>query len=432
MRINKLELKNFRGFEELTIEFPEGESGLAVFIGVNGSGKSSVLESLAFMMQSFVNDMFSIIHNNPINFSTKDIKIKNPQAIIKVEATSFHIPRHVDWEKFNWTYNLDFSGESTFSKFKESGNYVQNAIGNDTSINLPILAYYQTNRLYEENENDAFFRILASQLEAYHDAFQTTAQNFKNFKQWFIDQTNIENQLKIEKKDFEIKNPQLEVIRKAIESFLSEFPNSNFSKIKIGVSEYSSKQNVKQTILIQKNGEDFSIDQLSEGEKSTILLVADIAYRLAVANPSLGNKLNGNGIILIDEIDLHLHPSWQRAIIPCLTNTFPNIQFILTTHSPQVLSNVPMENVFRLKDFKLLHPKPTYGRDSNSILYDLFEEEKQPEHGKKALEELYELIEKEDKKRAEAKLEQLKNQFGEGDKSLLRAEMYIDLMDEKV
>ena len=102
--------------------------------------------------------------------------------------------------------------------------------------------------------------------------------------------------------------------------------------------------------------------------------MTDLARRLAIANPWLGeNALEGEGIILIDEIDLHLHPQWQRRVLPALTQTFPNCQFIVTTHSPQVLSEVPGESVFILENGKLLDYSPhTRGRDSNSILSEIF------------------------------------------------------------
>jgi predicted ATP-binding protein involved in virulence len=163
-----------------------------------------------------------------------------------------------------------------------------------------------------------------------------------------------------------------------------------------------------------------------------LALAADIAMRLNIANPHLENPLEGDGVILIDEIEQHLHPSWQRTIIPNLRRTFPNIQFILTTHSPQVLSNVPTENVFVLKDFKLrtFPPYHTYGKDSNAILDEVFETEPRPAHGRKDIQELYGFIDKNDRQNAEKKLQELKKKFGDTDTDVVRAEMYVELMDE--
>ena len=98
-----------------------------------------------------------------------------------------------------------------------------------------------------------------------------------------------------------------------------------------------------------KYGKTLSMEQLSDGEKCALAMFGDLARRLSIANPSLSNPLDGEGIVLIDEIELHMHPSWQRNIIPILKKTFPNIQFIVTTHSPLVLGELDDSfNVFQL------------------------------------------------------------------------------------
>lgn len=102
-------------------------------------------------------------------------------------------------------------------------------------------------------------------------------------------------------------------------------------------------------LSVTKNGKEFSVDQLSDGEKCTLALIGDLARRMALANQNLDNPLEGNGIVLIDEIELHMHPTWQRMILPVLKKTFPNIQFLITTHSPQVLGEAGNDfNIFLL------------------------------------------------------------------------------------
>lgn len=101
-------------------------------------------------------------------------------------------------------------------------------------------------------------------------------------------------------------------------------------------------------LMLDKGKETLNILQLSQGEKSLISLVADISRRLILLNPSLDCPLDGQGVILIDEVDLHLHPRWQQEVITRLNRTFPNIQFIVSTHSPQILTTVRKENIFRV------------------------------------------------------------------------------------
>ncbi len=136
---------------------------------------------------------------------------------------------------------------------------------------------------------------------------------------------------------------------------------------------------------------------------------------------------------MIDDVDLHLHPSWQRQIIPALRFIFPNIQFILTTHSPQVLSNVKRENVFVLEDFKLVKRTPyTYGKDSNSILWDLFAVKERPEHAEKEFDRLYQFIDDPEKeKEAKIMLVEMEKKYGEDDSEVVQARLHFDFLTER-
>jgi predicted ATP-binding protein involved in virulence len=115
------------------------------------------------------------------------------------------------------------------------------------------------------------------------------------------------------------------------------------------------------------------IEQLSDGEKCLLAMVGDLARRLAIANPSLDKPLKGEGVVLIDEVDLHLHPQWQRMILPRLMETFLNCQFIVSTHSPQILGELEGKYIIRLKEtdagIKAIPANgETFGMTSNEIL----------------------------------------------------------------
>ncbi len=128
-------------------------------------------------------------------------------------------------------------------------------------------------------------------------------------------------------------------------------------------------------MLVEKNGETLNLNQLSDGEKNMIAMVGDITRRLSMANLNMDDPLNGDGIIMIDEIDLHLHPSWQRLIVSKLTEVFPNCQFIITTHSPQILSHIKAEHIFLLKqkdeNMTVTKPIESYGKSSDRQLEDI-------------------------------------------------------------
>lgn len=124
-------------------------------------------------------------------------------------------------------------------------------------------------------------------------------------------------------------------------------------------------------------------------------MIADIAYRMAVLNPQLLDNIldKTSGVVLIDEIDMHLHPKWQSKIIEILTEIFPKVQFIFTTHSPSVLANIPNENILILNDLEIYQlEKKTYGRDIESILNQIMETEIRPKEIVNKLKRLNDLI----------------------------------------
>ena len=207
-------------------------------------------------------------------------------------------------------------------------------------------------------------------------------------------------------------------------SFTNELKGWKFSKFRI-------LRQPEAQFIFEKENKKLYFDMLSNGEKAIFYFVADIARRLAIANPNnLNADKEGKGIVLIDEIDLHLHPSWQRKIIPALTKTFPNIQFFITTHSPQVLSNVRHENIFVIEDFKVKKDiAHTLGRDSNSILFDIFDEEKRPIKHKDIINSIYELIDNDKIVEAKKELEEIKKDLGEDDIEINRIQTQIDLME---
>ncbi|WP_052507359.1 AAA family ATPase [Desulfonatronovibrio magnus] len=126
---------------------------------------------------------------------------------------------------------------------------------------------------------------------------------------------------------------------------------------------------------VKKNGQALIVNQLSDGEKCLMAMVGDLARRMAIANPNLDDPLHGKGVVLIDEIDLHLHPKWQRLIVPRLTEAFPNCQFVISTHSPHVLTHVKPENIFLLsldkEGMSAQKPAESYGKNVDRILEDI-------------------------------------------------------------
>jgi predicted ATP-binding protein involved in virulence len=449
MKIKELRLINFRGFQDIDIKFPS--SNLAVFIGINGAGKSSILDAVAIFLSRFISKITKSKEGMGLDLILTDDDIKltdSDHALSKIyKGQTFNSMYILDNIYGLWQISKHHSlylkendnGYTELIEHEYNSKYFFNLLKNGKIKNLPTFIYYQTNRTIL-NTSLVFLKSKKkkfhfNQFFTYENAFTKNITDLSDFISWFRLEEDIENEMKIKQKDFNAVNKNLEIVRRAITVFLNQFPACEFSELHIERrsqdKNFSFHSAEESSLVIKKNGQDLKIEQLSAGEQIVLMMVSDIARRLAIANPSLPDPLQGQGIVLIDEIELHLHPQWQRQIIPCLLHTFPNIQFIVTTHSPQVLGNVEQEEVFILEDFKIVEKTPhTKGRDSNSVLYELLGVEERPKEYKDKLSQLYRLIDDTKFSEAKAILAKLTEKFGEHDTEIVRANMHLNLAEE--
>ncbi len=405
MKIKKLEIHNFRGFRQATLEFPE--SNLAVFIGVNGQGKSSLLDLIAL----FLTDVLTKTGDRPYpDFALKptDIHLKEFETQNKISLSSPLYAGEVRFEEEVIWENAIQNGNGSPTKIKiisllDFTTRLRNLLSKpESSVNVPVLNFYTANRHFDNgysfNSKKRQRKVRFPQFGAYEGSFEKKLNDFTEFINWYREEEDIENEQVKRQKDFDFKNPKLETLRKAIVVFFSKIGKDTYDNLRIerDIKEdfYFGKGEGGASLVISKNNQDFRLEQLSDGEKMLLMVVCDIARRLSIANPGLSDPLEGQGIVLIDEIELHLHPKWQREVIPALMTTFPNIQFIVTTHSPQVLSRVDSENIFLLKDGEVLklssNPK---GLDTNVILEEIMDTPKYPREVDDLVEKLFSLIE---------------------------------------
>lgn len=281
--------------------------------------------------------------------------------------------------------------------------------------NMPIYASYGVNRYVSDRRNKGLKKDikLAGKLEALRDVFDPTI-NFQLFYEWFRERQEYENSKRVEKESF--KDAQLSAVREAVLKIM----DNDFSDIKIKIDNEDAQ------MVAVKHHTELSIAQLSEGEKCVLAMTGDLARKLAIANPSRENPLEGEGVVLIDEVDLHLHPSWQGRMMPLLFRTFPNIQFIVTTHSPKVLSEIKDEaNIFEIyQDGNAINVRkqnPMNGWDINHIMHtDILNEKTQ-----KLIDEIYNCIENENFDQAEELVDQLEKITDEMNVEVVRARTLI-------
>lgn len=385
MKLKTLTLSNFRGFTSFECRFNQG---LNVIVGQNGFGKTSVLDAISVAygqyLSAFGTGIDRGVHKDEIHLAVTQ---SAPGETIQME---YQFPVTVTCEAYealsvpdfplSWTRSLNSEKSRTtqVSPLKNSAKRLEKAVQNGETVTLPILAYYGTGRLWKQKSlSSAKEESLskASRLEGYRDCMDPES-SYNAFARWLrnesiadyerrmeiLEQSGLEDALS---KGKTVRGHLLSAIGNAINTVLAP---SGWKNVRYGASS-------KQIIATHPRQGDIPISLLSDGVRNMVGLVADIAYRCVRLNPHLeDNAVNGTfGTVLIDEIDMHLHPEWQQLVLQNLEEAFPNIQFIVTTHSPQVLSTVKKESIIVLGKTGVVQPifGETYGEASNDILTEV-------------------------------------------------------------
>jgi predicted ATP-binding protein involved in virulence len=450
MKVKRLKMTSFRGIGDLTLEFDETEP--VVFIGINGVGKSSILDCLAVLLSQLIGRIaqhedtsyigasinagqinIREVHgsnvqlnlgyaNQQISFAERDIKLRDFSGQdITNERNKTHNTittaldlREVTWslKKFRKERSADTS--SDLVELEAIVDDITNQLEARPEKNLPLALYYPVNRAVLNVSLEITNEHSFEQIDAYDQALAGVQISFGRFFQWFRALEDLENEERRDSPNY--RNHQLEAVRQAIYSLLLGFSNLRVRRSPLRMT-------------ITKQGKELIVNQLSDGEKGLLALAGDLARRLAIANPSLPDPLQGSGVVLIDEIELHLHPKWQREIIPALTRTFPNCQFIVTTHSPQVISQVKPEGIFILEKTEegivARRPESSYGRDSNRILEDLMDVPERPQRIKDELRQLFRLIDNGDIEGAKQLRQQIEDEIGYDEPEFVRADVLM-------
>ena len=427
MKVKRLTMTSFRGIGNLTLEFPETEA--TILIGINGVGKSSILDCLAILLShltGLIQDPIlyegSFIEPNRAD-GRKEIRRYFNELDITNGCNETHNEIKISLESQEVTWSLTEVRKgikpNKLSQLKDlqiiSHRKRDEWETKPDKANLPLPVYYHVNREFcDDIPQETLQPHSLRQLEAYDQALTGARISFKSFLNWFKTLEDVENELRRDDPDH--RDRQLEAVRQAINSLLT-----GFSDLRVRRSPLR--------MTVTKQGQELIIDQLSDGEKGLLALAGDLARRLAIANPGLSEPLQASGVVLIDEIELHLHPKWQRGIIPDLTRTFPNCQFIVTTHSPQIISQVKPEGIYILekidRNIVAMRPESSYGRDSNRILEDLMDTPERPQEIKESLLELFRLIARGDLDSARLLHQKIADEIGADEPELVGASVSI-------
>ena len=429
MNINNLRLINFRCFENTPIKF---NSELAIIVGSNGAGKSSVLDAVAIAMGSFLAGIDGVQSNSIskddirfVSYELGSVIDRQPQFPVNIQCEA-----NISEEVLTWVRALNSeTGKTTIVDSKQIMKYArglqQNVRRGDRNTILPLVSYYGTGRLFAQKKKKRSSTSLqrATRFAGYIDCLDIMS-NEKLMIEWFKKMTLIELQ---EKRDIPELRAVIGALKKSLDGVLSEKGQSTDLNV-----FYEIKTNDLTITYTDRHGElkKHPLKELSDGYKNTLSIIADIAYRMAVLNPQLlENVVNLTpGVVLIDEIDLHLHPSWQKRIIKDLRTIFPKVQFILTTHSPSIISSISNKHLIILENNKAIYPSSsTYGRDVNSVLREIMGVSERQQDVMDKFKKFYNFIDTQEYENARNILQQLEATVGFEDPEIVGANVTLKL-----
>lgn len=358
MAIKKLIIKNYKSIEDAEIDFSRH---INVLIGENGAGKSSVLEAIAILF-SWMNSRLRSNTAKGMHIDTKDITFGKSSVELQVvldndEQTSWSLVKS----------NARTGRESAKSDLSELNALVAKVLSDQAmSEHLPaFVSFYDVHRSLVQVPAKLHMPKSKATEELYGaEAVQGT--DFNSFFKWYKAREDEENEL------IRFEGAQtsrdLDIVREAISRFFPQYSNLRM------------RRTSPKGLTIEKNGCQIFLNKLSDGEKCYISLIADIARKMAVydryfKNAGLSDPLSVPAIVVIDEVELHLHPKWQLEILPKLKSVFPNTQFIVSTHSPHIVVNVDthQDNLVVMKGGRaVVSSDPVYGRQVQDLLLELF------------------------------------------------------------
>jgi predicted ATP-binding protein involved in virulence len=369
MKIDTIKIDSFKNFDKLSLSF---ESGVNLFVGANGSGKTSLLEAINVALGCFFGEQEQKMQRM-IELSEVRIIMNNgnPQRLIKtsIEASSHLISG-------SWTRNFNSNTKNNDSKFTKNistyGNSVIEKLSDTENRGIaPLIAYYSTQRLFKDASQSAKqkYDALIGRRNGYLQCLRDNAIK-GTLVEWLGNAVTSRATKQI--KDIESIDLVLENVEAAIKKTLAYF----LDDIDEGDIKIYQEPDFDFDLFIQlKNDFSLPINYFSDGFRNLIYLIVDIVWRASQLNPWLTLEEIKNeqiGCVTIDEIDLHLHPKWQAKAISILQALLPHVQFFITTHSPTVVANFENGSLFVIEGgIVYKHCSDYFGREVNSVLRNI-------------------------------------------------------------
>ena len=456
--LEKIEICNYKKIRKLRINF---EKELTVIIGDNGVGKTTILDAIRKNMMWI---SASIRKDNASGGTISPEEVNN-QSLTDIAGT--YIDCNFNLGSKNQVRGLIakaldtsvISLKSELTNYRDIGQKIRE-LNDYKAINFPLFALYGVGRLSERKFSSS--DLVFNKIDGYEEALNKDS-NFNIFLEWVI------QILKISKgtlsKDQELLlqdiqalelggaidslsplNPMYLKLKKSFEEKSIQQSNNEANKILSNINlvyqkiyedfiglELVNNDDGKDKVQLILKGDSFFLHQLSDGQRVFLGLIGDLTRRLILLNDNSDNPLMGQGIVLIDEIELHLHPKWQQKIIRVLRKCFPNIQFIISTHSPQILGEVESKHLRILTlqesgEIKVTIPEQSYGLTSSEIVEELMGGKGRSQEVKKKIDQIFKLIDQENFVKAESEIKELQTELNGEIPELIEAKSLILMM----
>ena len=417
MILNQIKILNYKGIKDMQIRFAPG---INLLIGDNGVGKTSVLDALSVALGGFFTGIKGVhapgIWQTDIRFETH--RLAGASTTIEyMNPTAVDCEANVDGEIMKWVRARDEGPLNPRTKIsnREIAKYAAQ-ISNDANHLLPLIRYVGTSRVIniKRNRPSAGQKQLKDRRCGYIGCLDSGFDT-EGIKDWC---------LKMEMAAFHQKNtiPEYEAFKATVSSIMKKMSDLEIAP-KISYSRI-----FEDIVYSERDKEEIPIQYLSAGYQSLLWMSVDLAYRLALLNPGQLDFSLATGVVLIDELDMHLHPKWQWNVLGALEETFPNIQFIIATHSPIIISSCKNGQLI------MLDSEQTISYVGNAYAYSIMDvlELKQGALGvPKELRDLSQKFDKalnsEDYEEAKGLLEKMKARYGTGNSEVRSAMLELEL-----